>query len=123
MGNETDLSWNVTDGSVSVNGFTTGFGNDLENGKTQLLCYPNPFRNQLNIDYQISGNKQNVVILVYDIFGKQVAEIANGEHNAATYKISWNGIDQNGNSLRNGTYFIRMVSRDKVITKIIQIVR
>ncbi|NOX45685.1 MAG: T9SS type A sorting domain-containing protein [Chlorobi bacterium] len=123
MGNETDLSWNVTDGSVSVNGFTTGFGNDLENGKTQLSCYPNPFSNQLNIDYQISGDKQKVAILVYDIYGKMVAEIANGEHDAATYNISWNGIDQNGNTLRNGTYFIRMISQDNVVTRKIQIVR
>lgn len=123
MGNETDLSWNVTDGSVSINGFATGLGNKLENANTQLSCYPNPFSNQLNIDYQISGDKQKVAILVYDIYGKMVAEIANGEHNAASYKISWNGIDQNGNTLRNGTYFIRMISQDKVVTQKIQIVR
>jgi hypothetical protein len=124
MGNETDLSWNVTDGTVTINGFATGFGdNDFESKTVQLSCYPSPFSNQLNINYQITGNQQNVAILVYDVYGKLVAEIANGQHDAATYNISWKGNDQNGNALRNGTYFIRMVSQDKVVTQKIQIVR
>jgi hypothetical protein len=123
MGNETDLTWNVTDGYVNINGFATGIGNDLENGYTQLSCYPNPFSNHLNIDYQITDDKQKVAIMVYDIYGKIVAEIANGAHDAATYKISWNGCDNYGIKLTNGTYFIRMVSQDKVVTQKIQIVR
>ncbi|RLD51213.1 MAG: hypothetical protein DRJ05_18665, partial [Bacteroidetes bacterium] len=81
MGNETDLSWNVTDGTVTINGFATGFGdNRPESGQTQLTCYPNPFSNQLNINYNIAGDKQNVAIVVYDIYGQLVAEIANGQH-------------------------------------------
>ena len=123
MANETDLSWNVSNGSVSINGFATGLGNDYNDETSQLSCYPNPFSNHLNINYLVAENNQKVFIAVYDIYGQLVAEIANGVHDAASYKISWNGNDQRGLKLPNGTYFVRMISQNKVVTHKIQIVK
>ena len=123
MANETDLTWNVSSGEVSINGFATGIDANFNESSNQLNCYPNPFRDQININYRVSQSKQNVVIAIYDVYGELVAEIANGIHDAADYKVSWNGNDQHGLQLPNGTYFIRMISQNKVETQKVQIVK
>jgi len=123
LANETDLSWNVSNGSVAINGFATGLGNNTNADSKQLSCYPNPFRDQINISYQVTENKQTVVVAIFDIYGQMVAEIANGVHDAASYKINWNGNDLKGAQLPMGTYFVRMVSQSKVETQKIQIVK
>lgn len=122
MANETDLSWNVHNGIVMINGLSTGLID--QNSSDQIMfCYPNPFTDQLTIDYNVQHDGDNVSIAVYDLFGKLVAEIVNGNHASETYKLRWNGTDANGSNLKNGIYFLRFTSGETSITKKIQIVR
>jgi flagellar hook assembly protein FlgD len=123
MANESNLTGNITNGSVTINGFATGFENNLEGKDNLLACYPNPVTDELTIDYNVGKEGDNVFIAVYDLFGQMVAEIANGRHAADSYKITWNCNGQNGIKLPNGTYFIRMVSGNKTIVQKIQIVK
>jgi len=123
MANETDLSWNVSNGNVSINGFATGLNTNVDANANHLSCYPNPFKDQINIHYKVSEGKHNVVIAIYDVYGELVAEIANGIHDAADYKISWNGNDHHGVALPSGNYFIRMISQNKVTTQKVQIIK
>ena len=122
MANETDLSWNTKPGSVQINGFATGI--NVQNSKVNkiLSCYPNPFTDQLTIEYfvEIEGVVQ---IHVYDMYGKMVAEITDGNHVPETYKYQWNGLDLNGNRITNGTYFVRILNGDNVQTEKVQLVR
>ncbi len=122
MANETDLSWNVSNGTVTING-VSGLEDDFEVETITLSCYPNPFNEQLNINYYVAENNQKVFIAVFDIYGQLLTEIANGTHKAASYKTSWNGTDRQGKKLPNGNYFIRMISENKVVTQKIQIVK
>jgi len=123
MANETDLTWNVTNGSVSINGFATGFEDEFAENNSLLFCYPNPFTDNLNINYTVLVDGDNVFIAIYDMYGQEVAEVVNGKHDSASYFLSWNGTDQKGMKLPNGTYFIRMISGNKVETQKIQVVR
>ena len=123
MANETDLTWNVTNGSVMINGFATGFGDNFENEDKLLTCYPNPFTDNLNIKYTVLVDGDHVFLAVYDMYGQAVAEIVHGRHDSASYSLSWSGTDQKGKKLPNGTYFIRMISGNKVETQKIQVVR
>ncbi len=122
MANETDLSWNVTDGSVSIKGFTTGVNNIINENK-MLSCYPNPFTKNLNITYTVVNENENIYIAIYNIYGEKVDEIAKGKHSATTYSIVWNGKNTKGTILPNGTYFIRMIAGSNIESQKIQIVR
>jgi flagellar hook assembly protein FlgD len=123
MANESNLTGNITNGSVTINGFATGMDNNIAGKDNMLICYPNPVTDELTIDYTVEKEGDNVFIAVYDLFGQMVAEIANGKHAADSYKITWNCNGQNGMKLLNGTYLIRMVSGNKTIVQKIQIVK
>ena len=117
MANETDLTWNVKNGTVVINGLTIGFGETDKENYSILSCYPNPFNDKMTIKYTVQS-EGNVQIIVYDMYGKMVAEIANGNHVAETYQVHWNG-----EQLNSGTYFIRLLSGNEVKTEKIQLVR
>ncbi|MBK9331334.1 MAG: T9SS type A sorting domain-containing protein [Ignavibacteria bacterium] len=64
--------------------------------------YPNPFNPATKINFTIP--KQEIVKLrVYDLLGKQVAELVSENLNAGSYSIDFNGSD-----LSSGTYFYRI---------------
>jgi len=123
MANETDLTWNVHNGIVSINGFATGFGDNFKNEDKLLTCYPNPFTDNLKINYTVPVDGDFMFIAIYNMYGQVVAEIVNSTHSKGTYTISWNGNDLNGKKLTRGTYFIRLIAGNKVETQKIQVVR
>jgi len=123
MANETDLTWNVHNGTVNINGLAVGLDDQLINQDNLMECYPNPFTDQLTIKYTVNQNGDNVFIGVYNLFGQLVAEIVNGTHENESYKLSWDGKNSDGSILKNGIYFIRFKSCDISTTKKIQIVR
>lgn len=123
MANESELSGNITNGIVTINGFATGI-NDAAYGSEKLLnCYPNPLRDQLTIEYAVVNEGDNVQIVVYDLFGKMVAEVVNGRHSAESYSVTWNSQDTGGEQLPGGTYLIRLTTGSKTEVQKIQIVR
>ncbi len=122
MANETDLTGNMHNGTIMINGFATGINTETNSVET-LNCYPNPFNDELFINYTVINDNENVTIEIYDIFGRFVSEIVDGNHKAESYQLRWDGSDVNGNPLQNGLYFIRMNTNDKVKILKIQIVR
>ncbi len=122
MANETNLTWNSKPGTIKINGLTTGLEDFGATENKMLACYPNPFGDQLTIEYTIHKD-ENVQIAVYDMYGKMVSEIANGKHASETYKLQWDGNDANGSRLIQGTYFIRILTSNQVETVKVQLVR
>ncbi|MFZ1282269.1 MAG: T9SS type A sorting domain-containing protein, partial [Ignavibacteriaceae bacterium] len=68
--------------------------------------YPNPFNPTTNIQYAIS-NGQYVTLKVYDILGREVAELVNEYKNAGTYIINFNA-----SNLPSGVYYYRLFAGD-----------
>jgi hypothetical protein len=64
--------------------------------------YPNPFNPSTRIRFEIPENSI-VHLTIFNILGKQVAEIAKGEFLPGVYSIEWNG-----SSLASGIYFLKM---------------
>ncbi len=64
--------------------------------------YPNPFNPVTKISFSIPNNSYTK-LTVYDISGKLVAELVNGELDAGTYNI-----DFDASHLASGTYFYRI---------------
>jgi len=68
--------------------------------------YPNPFNPTTNIRYQIVKNSF-VTLKIFDILGKEVATLVNGNQNAGTYEVNWNA-----DNYSSGMYFYKIKSDD-----------
>jgi PKD repeat protein len=74
--------------------------------------YPNPFNANTVIMFTVPRDGA-VTIAVYDILGREVVKLVNGEVFAAGVKsIAWDGLDSRGNDVPGGLYFYRMVAAD-----------
>ncbi|MBI5726884.1 MAG: T9SS type A sorting domain-containing protein [Ignavibacteriales bacterium] len=81
-----------------------------------LQNYPNPFNPEATISYQISAfssqqsmagggqsGMQRVTVRVYNLLGKQVAELVNEEQGAGQYTVKWNAA-----GFSSGIYFCEL---------------
>ena len=73
--------------------------------------YPNPFNPTTNFEFQIPISGL-VSLKVYDILGRELADLLNEMKPAGIYKIAWNA-----SSLSSGIYFYRLQVSSMNITK------
>ena len=74
--------------------------------------YPNPFNPSTSIDYRVS-EPSHVAIRVYDVRGRLVKALVDGEKEAGDYTVHWNGRDRYGLRVPSGVYLYTMeASRD-----------
>ena len=66
--------------------------------------YPNPFNPVTSIQYEIPSIS-NVRLTVYDLIGREIAELVNETKMAGTNSIVWNGKSNDGAVVANGVYF------------------
>ncbi len=79
--------------------------------------YPNPFNPTTKISFDVS--KQSFVTLkIYDIAGREVAKLVNGNLTAGTYAV-----DFNGSALSSGVYFYRIEANEFVQTKRMMLIK
>ncbi|MDD5528913.1 MAG: FlgD immunoglobulin-like domain containing protein [bacterium] len=65
---------------------------------------PNPFTSNANVCYSIE-KKENVQVGIYDIAGKLVKQLVNGEQDAGSHTAYWDGKNDLGNKIGAGIYF------------------
>jgi subtilisin-like proprotein convertase family protein len=89
---------------------------EIDNSEAQLLAYPNPFSNELDITYTNSENGL-VKIELLDLMGKKVLSICNGQRN-----MGFNHERISTSELSPGTYILCMnVDNKKWFKKIIKL--
>ena len=66
-----------------------------------LQNYPNPFNPSTQIKFDLT-EAGNVWLVVYDVLGRHVAELANGYHEAGYHSETWDASNQ-----ASGVYFAR----------------
>ena len=74
--------------------------------------YPNPFNPSTHIGFSIP-NRSYVTLRIFDILGKEVGSLVNGELNAGYYNIEWNP----KTGLSSGVYFINLIAGCYMDTK------
>ena len=67
-----------------------------------LSCYPNPFNSTAAITYELPS-RQRVSISVYDVLGRQVGILVDGDVHAGRHQVMWDA-----GELPSGIYFVRM---------------
>ncbi|KAA3606899.1 MAG: T9SS C-terminal target domain-containing protein [Calditrichaeota bacterium] len=69
--------------------------------------FPNPFNPSTTISYQIAKDTR-VNLKIYNIKGEFVKELTSGLQKEGSHNVVWNGTDENGKSVSNGTYFYKL---------------
>ncbi|NUN71179.1 MAG: T9SS type A sorting domain-containing protein, partial [Bacteroidetes bacterium] len=72
--------------------------------------YPNPFNPSTTINFVLPLSKK-ITLRVYDMVGKEVATLVNGEEYAkGSHAVVWNGRDKSGKSVASGAYIATMTT-------------
>ncbi|MFI5145325.1 MAG: T9SS type A sorting domain-containing protein, partial [Ignavibacteria bacterium] len=86
-------------------------GKQLPNSFSLLQNYPNPFNPVTIIGYNVPKTG-TIKLVVYDITGKEVRTLVDGEIKAGSYNVVFNG-----GSLASGIYIYRFISGDFSATR------
>jgi hypothetical protein len=70
---------------------------------------PNPFTGTTTVEFSVA-RAGHVEIGVYDVSGRLVRRLLDGEQRAGAQKIFWNGVSDSGAKLGAGVYFVRLVA-------------
>jgi len=77
----------------------------------ELAAYPNPFNPRTTIAYAVP-KAGPVKMDVYDLRGRHVHNLVDGDQGAGRHQLTWNGTDARGRSVATGVYFVRLRSVD-----------
>jgi hypothetical protein len=93
--------------SIGTSGWYQGYKRSFEVDNLKMLYmleqnYPNPFNSATTISYSIS-EKDKVTIKVFDILGREVAELVNEQKEAGTHTIKFDA-----SNLTSGIYFYQI---------------
>jgi hypothetical protein len=70
-------------------------------------AYPNPFRDQTMIQYELL-EKSPVTVRVLDHIGTEIATLVEAIEEAGTHTLLWNGTNRRGVSLPPGVYIVQL---------------
>jgi len=68
---------------------------------------PNPFNSSTAINFELYKDS-HVSLTVYDLSGREIKTLANGERTSGLNSVVWNGSNNSGASVPTGTYIIRL---------------
>ena len=75
--------------------------------KVARVSVPNPTRYETAIRFSL-GSTTGVRIAVYDVAGRLVRVLTDGEWDAGDHAVRWDGLDGEGRRVATGVYFYSM---------------
>ncbi|MBT4503213.1 MAG: T9SS type A sorting domain-containing protein [Gemmatimonadetes bacterium] len=85
--------------------------------------YPNPFNANTVISFSLP-ERRDVELAIFNLTGQQVATLVEGERQAGTYVLHWDGRDADGQPLASGVYLYRLgVGEQQVETRKLLLLR
>jgi len=108
---------NIGEVGEKIVGTTSATPKRVEIIPFEIRNYPNPFMNNTVIRFGVPGRKGKgkspVSIIVYDIAGRVVKRLSDGEMAPDFYTINWDGRDNKGRIVGSGVYFLRFDTEDQ----------
>lgn len=81
-------------------------------------AYPNPFNASVIVPFTLDIDA-HIHLVVYDALGRRVRTLWQGQAQAGTHQVRWDGLDEAGRQAGSGSYFARLVVRGvREVTKI-----
>jgi len=105
--------WGLTDVGNLLGNVLTYFGEPYNSVKEVVSVpkayslkqnFPNPFNPTTAIEYNLPV-KGLVKLSIYNMLGQQVRTLVNTNQEASNYRVTWNGLDDNGVMAPSGIYF------------------
>ena len=84
--------------------------------------YPNPFNSDTVIRFALPQSGE-VELAVFNLAGQQVATLVQGQWEAGSYAVRWDGRDEGGKGLASGVYLYRLRAGKQVETRKLALVR
>lgn len=78
--------------------------------------YPNPFNPATTISFRLE-QKAGVNLTVYNILGEKVKVLIDGDREAGSQAVTWDGTDANGAGVASGLYFYRLTADGQTFTR------
>ena len=88
---------------------STGIGDPLPTGYRLYPNSPNPFQDATRVAFDLP-EPGRVTLKVFDVSGRVVRILANGDYPAGNHEVSWNARDAAGLPVAQGIYFVSMQS-------------
>lgn len=101
--------------SITVGNITTNH-QALSPKLLKSTTFPNPFSKNVTIEYSIP-NEGYVAINIYNAKGELINVLGQEKQIQGTHSIIWNGKDNLGNQLANGTYYYQIISGNSISVK------
>ncbi len=112
-------AWDVfNNASVTETYFTVVESNSLV--IKDVVNYPNPFSSSTTFTFQHNLSKViNAKIKIYTVSGRLIKQLENTNIIDKFVRIDWDGRDEDGNSIANGTYLYKLIveTADKEFTQ------
>jgi len=77
---------------------------------------PNPFASETAISYCVPG-RMHVSLKVFDVEGRFIRTLAEGQAEAGTHCVRWDGRDSDGRRVAPGVYLCRLETAGSVLSK------
>lgn len=84
--------------------------------------YPNPFNPSTTIRFSLPS-KGIAELVVYNIAGQKIRELAAGRMEAGIHSVVWNGRNQQGNQVSSGVYIAQLKMEGKVESRRMTLVK
>lgn len=77
-------------------------------------AYPNPFNAEISLSYTVN-TRFSGELNIFNLKGAQVFRDAIEHESPGNYRVTWNGLDDQGIQLQSGVYVARILSDDRVM--------
>lgn len=84
--------------------------------------YPNPFNPSTTIEFTLQ-NAAGVTLAVYDVLGRRVALLVDGQMAAGSHQITWSGQTERGVLAPSGTYLYRLETDEATLTRVMTLLK
>ena len=81
---------------------------------SEAYCRPNPFTGETTITFRLNKS-QNTKVEIFNLSGKSIKTMMEGEFPAGLYNLEWKGNNTEGNKVKEGVYFYRINCGDKEV--------
>jgi hypothetical protein len=114
MGDRSERTFTLAIGSAA---FVQSQADALLPQEASLVSAPNPLRDQGTLTYRLP-EASSTRLAVYDVLGRRVAVLVDGEQSAGTHTATWRP-----NTVASGVYFARLTTSTQTIVQKIVVVR
>lgn len=81
----------------------------------EISTFPNPFKAEVNFSFSLK-KAENVQLKLFDLNGRLLNTLADGELEQGYHVISWDGTNKAQQTLPKGTYIYQLISGQELLT-------